>query len=389
MLVVSVRVQSSFRYRNFGAFRLLLAALVVLQHFCAKVAPEELTIALQPLQIGSVAVLVFFCLSGFVIFEAADQLYQNRPSAFFANRLFRIVPHFVLALMFAVFLYFVFDTMGTLRVGRSATFVADAAFAIKNIVANLLGFFPWTNRWMNYEFIEFAWAVRIEMLFYIVVAFGLLIIHCAKFIGIRHLDLLHVGFWIAICFLPLFLLAMAGEAPAMFELEPYFVFGCSLYAVVKRGSWVAYATAGISLVGIAWQFLALPPQDPTMRFERAVDVQIVMLFLLLAVMIGLTFANLDKFRRLDRLLGDLTYPLYMWHMDVRVVVLSVTAGFSYVVLFLGLGASLFVACIAHAIVDPAMTRFRDFVRGRSLDQLWQYSSPTTTSVQSGLARRGL
>ena len=68
-------------YRPFGAFRLLLAGLVVFQHFTANAAPawwHDRFIGLSP---GSAAVLVFFAMSGFVIGEAADRIYHARPEA--------------------------------------------------------------------------------------------------------------------------------------------------------------------------------------------------------------------------------------------------------------------------------------------------------------------
>ena len=89
-----------YQYRSFGGFRLLLAVLVMVQHFGADLAPAPLATALAPYFTESVAVLVFFALSGFVITEAVDSVYRNRPIPFLTNRLLRIVPHFLLALIF-------------------------------------------------------------------------------------------------------------------------------------------------------------------------------------------------------------------------------------------------------------------------------------------------
>jgi peptidoglycan/LPS O-acetylase OafA/YrhL len=81
---------SVYQYRYFGSFRLLLAMLVMEQHFVADLAPAPLAIALAPYAFGNVAVLVFFALSGFVITEAVDSIYRGRPGAFLTNRLLRI-----------------------------------------------------------------------------------------------------------------------------------------------------------------------------------------------------------------------------------------------------------------------------------------------------------
>jgi hypothetical protein len=56
----------AYQYRYFGGFRLVLAALVMIQHFAADLAPAPLAAALAPYAVGSMAVLAFFALSGFV-----------------------------------------------------------------------------------------------------------------------------------------------------------------------------------------------------------------------------------------------------------------------------------------------------------------------------------
>ena len=64
--------RSLFAYRNFGAFRLLLAVMVMAQHLFAAFAPTDVALLANRYEVGSVAVLVFFALSGFVIVEAVD-----------------------------------------------------------------------------------------------------------------------------------------------------------------------------------------------------------------------------------------------------------------------------------------------------------------------------
>ncbi len=100
-------------YRPFGAFRLLLAGLVVFQHFTANAAPawwHDRFIGLSP---GSAAVLVFFAMSGFVIGEAADRIYHARPGAFLFNRFLRIAPHFAIAMSASIALHYVLLRAGT------------------------------------------------------------------------------------------------------------------------------------------------------------------------------------------------------------------------------------------------------------------------------------
>ena len=75
----------SIVYRPFGTMRLFLALLVMLQHYVQWCYPTSMQQFLMPIEPGSVAVLVFFFLSGFVITEAAELIYQGRPGAFFAT----------------------------------------------------------------------------------------------------------------------------------------------------------------------------------------------------------------------------------------------------------------------------------------------------------------
>ena len=50
-------------YRLFGIFRFVLALMVVISH-TARLGGPEIESALKPGGLGSIAVMVFFCLSG-------------------------------------------------------------------------------------------------------------------------------------------------------------------------------------------------------------------------------------------------------------------------------------------------------------------------------------
>jgi peptidoglycan/LPS O-acetylase OafA/YrhL len=103
-----------YRYRPFGTFRLILALFVVCQHFVANAAPVgNLYATFLPYELGSLAVLVFFCLSGFVITEAVDQVYARKPAAYLINRFLRIVPHFVVAVVISIVIHRLFFDGGT------------------------------------------------------------------------------------------------------------------------------------------------------------------------------------------------------------------------------------------------------------------------------------
>jgi peptidoglycan/LPS O-acetylase OafA/YrhL len=365
-------MQEPSGYRYFGSFRLLLAFLVLVQHFLANVAPEALASLFMSYEVGSVAVLVFFSLSGFVIFEAADQIYQVRPASFFANRLLRIVPHFFVAVTAAIVLCYFFDATKTLRIARDGVLPGETAFAIKNILVNYLGFMTYTNNFMTYDFVGVAWAIRIEMAFYILVTTAIFLVRSNISLSPQQPRLGGIGLLFAILLSPLYILSVLGKLPAIFQLEPYFVFGCALYVVIARRSQVAVVVICVSLLAIAWQFLAQPPLHPRLHFERSVAAQFALLLSLLSLMIGLALARVrsERLRRVDRFLGDLTYPLYVSHPNTMIIFLSMTVGYSYFTLFTSLIAALVTAWILSLIVDPSVRKMRDTVRGGPLNQLW-------------------
>jgi peptidoglycan/LPS O-acetylase OafA/YrhL len=138
---------ATYLYRYFGAFRLLLAFLVMFHHYLFELAPEGSFLRSLKFELGSVAVLVFFVLSGFVISEAVDKLYFRKPAAFIANRFLRIVPHFTVAVVLSAALQKLFVMAGGTNPWRAYLGLSYAnAFSVFNIMINLIGFVPFTDR---------------------------------------------------------------------------------------------------------------------------------------------------------------------------------------------------------------------------------------------------
>jgi peptidoglycan/LPS O-acetylase OafA/YrhL len=357
-----------YPYRSFGAFRFLLAICVVAQHFLGNLAPEPLASNSLPFEFGTVAVSVFFALSGFVIGEAADRMYRERPVAFFANRLLRIMPHFLMAVSISMLLCMLFYDAGALRLGRGIEFDANIAFSTKNILLNLLGFMPGAGLFIPHNFLIPAWAIQVEMLFYIVMMGAIaLSMALGRRLG-RHISVSAIGAVVAVSMAPLFLLSSLGRTFAAFQFMPYFVYGAALYIIVVRRQKAAFIVAAIALTGILFQFFSQPVRHSQFDFDRAVTAEFVALILLLSLMSVLAFVRVDRLKKADQFLGDMTYPLYMWHPDVLVLVLSITVGYSYFGLICGLLASLIVSFAAHRLIDPAVDRIRDAVRGRRIER---------------------
>ena len=358
----AARPALSYRYRYFGTFRLLLAGLVMFQHFAADLAPERLADAMMPYPVGSMAVLAFFALSGFVITEAADCVYRDRAAAFFANRLLRIMPHFVLAIALSMLAHATFLLTDGTRLWRSQpSFPADIAFTPWNIVVNFVGAMPLSNRLIDYNFLDITWAVRVEMAFYIAIFASLLL-------GRTRLGAHGIG-WVLgsmlVLVAPLFVFAVDHDT-ALLVYTPYFVFGSGLYFAVSQSRW-GFVVMLSSIPAMLWQYLAHPPVVPMPGAPpMSVWPNLAVLTVLMVVLVILSIVRLPRMRSTDKVLGSLTYPLYLYHEDVLVIVLTFTTGYGYGVFVAAMAASVIGASLMTVIVDLLVDRYRDRLRGRKL-----------------------
>ncbi len=141
-------------YRPFGTYRFLLATLVLASHSSDLLPKPNL---LGTLALGNVGVMLFFVLSGFVVSEALDAFYEGKILKFAANRAMKIVPAYwvILAISFAVWAMLDHPAMSQL----------DARTIVGNII--LMGGYLGITK---VNIISIAWAVQIEVIFYILIA---------------------------------------------------------------------------------------------------------------------------------------------------------------------------------------------------------------------------
>ena len=359
VLNVGQSADDVYRYRFFGGFRLLLATLVMAQHFGADLAPAPLAVAMAPFAPGSVAVLVFFALSAFVITEAVDSVYRRRPGAFLTNRLLRIVPHFILAVALAMLAHEIFRLAGGVRLWRSQPSFPDDAFAIRNVLLNFLELLPLGKRMISYDFLTITWAIRVEMAFY--VAMCLCILIGRRLPWTRGFAI--VGSVLALILLPSVWLAVHRQGVAMLMFTPYFAYGSALYFTTRQ-SRIGLISALACVPVMLWQFIEDQARIvPLQGIPLSQGGNLIILLILLTVMTVLAFAPISRGRGIDRILGNLTYPLYLYHEVVLIVILTATTGYSYGVLALGSALSFAMAALMMASVDPAVSRYRDRIRG--------------------------
>ena len=359
-------------YRYFGTYRLVLATMVMFQHYAANAAPIQVTRFFLPLEIGSLAVLAFFCLSGFVIIEAADTVYRGRSVAFMVNRLLRVFPHFLVALSLSIGLHWVAIANGTLHLERTSDAIPPmTVFAPLNIVANYLSIIPPFELLASYNFISIAWAVRIEMAFYVVVALCLFVTSKTK------VSFVTAALLMVLVLAPLFAMAVLGKGPLTFGFLPYFVFGGALYYAVK-GKRSAILVLVASIATMAWHFLAQPWQHPAFGYLRDVPSQFVILFGMIAVLVLLAMVRGRRYQREDSRAGSITYPLYMYHLVILIPVTSLFADYTYPTFIAGMIGSVVFSALMARILDPMVDSLRDRIRGQRL----AVSIPDHTSVRA-------
>ena len=156
-------------YRPFGLFRMALAVMVMMHHFGIHLASIEASLVFRRLDLGRVAVLVFFILSGFVISEAAETFYARRPAAFACNRLLRIMPPFFGAIILSYVVQLGLFEAGWLHPLEGER-VNASDFTPLALIMNLLAIMPGARllgELPDYLLIRYVWAVRIEVLFYL------------------------------------------------------------------------------------------------------------------------------------------------------------------------------------------------------------------------------
>lgn len=343
-------MQLSYRYRRFGGFRLGLAFLVVLQHFVANAAPLGIAYNnIIPYELGSLAVLVFFCLSGFVITEAVTRVYSGKPVAYLINRFLRIMPHFAVALIISVVIHALFYHLGTLRISNREfpDLPSAQAFNVLNIVGNLFAFLPGVNRFLSFNFVDIIWAVRIEMVFYFAIFFILLIPSRLHYTTLLPYMLTLLG--IATLFVS-----------RQFGFGFFFMYGVLLLYQQRFRVGLTLCIVGMSL------FFFLIPMETNAHYHRAVLAQYFILIAMIGLMTWLAFrpGNPHAF---DQSCGELSYPLYIHHQNALIVMISLTKGYSYPVFMIGLVVSLAASYALMRLVDPTVNRLRNVVRGGRLE----------------------
>ena len=346
-----------------GVLRLLLALSVLIGHsdHSGGLAAFDTTVAVR----------AFYMISGFYMALVLCTKYQGKPYyVFIRSRYLRLFPaYFATILLTCLYGWITFQVRGTvewpfqdwlrtlkdLEPGTLATLALSNAFIFGQDLLSYCGVTTWGSlaAWLPgngqanpagaYMLIPQAWTLGIELSFYLIAPF--LARRGAWFLG--GLFLLTLGSRLYLAMPPV---QGTGEDPFGYRFFPFeLAFFClgmlayKGYALLKRknvpqGLGVAVALAGAA--AFAWA-QARP--------------QAWMAYAFLAVAIPFLFL-VSKNWKLDRMVGELSYPVYVTHMLVLKGLEQFTAWGTELP---GIAATLVLSALLHLLVDKPLDRWRE------------------------------
>ena len=362
------------RYRPLGALRFFLAFMVVVQHG-VHLLPSGAQGFLYAMGFGIVSVAVFFVISGFVVGEANNVFYLGRPDRFLLNRVLRIIPPYLAALVLeiavAAYLYHLgkFAPWDYRLTGSplQPLVLLSAPFAV------LPGFHSRYISGQNFEFFPFGWTIRSEFAFYLFAAAVFWAMRTPRLPAWGNRIAGWCGFVGGYGLFALFLLRSWGgmgdvPAPEQFGLTPFFLVGICFYLLWRQRTVKNWLHLGLGL-GCLLTAFSLWKQSHCASLDAVLAYQIPLLLVLLGVFAGLVFVSHvgTRWRKYDKFLGNLSYPLYLNHYVVLLLLGNLfpeNAGFELYVTMIVI--SLLLAAGMHYLIETRLNGIRNKVRGAVL-----------------------
>jgi len=356
------------RYRMFGTMRFVLALMVSVGHM-VYLAPEAAKHAVDPWRLGAIGVMSFFVLSGFVIAEANSSFYANRAGSFFVNRALRILPPYYAALIVSLLLHIVMFR-NNIQFYPPPPENPASIFALANVAGNFINIIIWRGLSFiglapDYNFVRFLWALVVEVQFYV---FAALLYYIASRLGENLRRYVLGAAFVGFTLLHLAAIKTGISFISDFQYFPYFSLGMGLFYLWEKGNkWaIAGIAASVAMAIPHYLHYAQKGADQIKHDVNDYGSLAILIVCCIAVAILARTPAPPRFKNIDRVLGDLTYSLYLNHFVVLIVMLTYFGRGSYG-LFLG-GLCLAVA-FSHAmnyLTEPFTKGLRDKVRGARL-----------------------
>jgi peptidoglycan/LPS O-acetylase OafA/YrhL len=350
-----------------GIIRFILACLVMLGHFVFIINPDS---DLNKYNFGYSAVLVFFVLSGYLMVMVNDVAYAQRRVSFMANRYLRVYPPFLYALIISVCIHYLFINQylyefqyDKIREHFNLPMEALEVFSLGNLLHNIFDL-PSAGIAGNflsdspYVFVRYTWALIVEIKFYIIIAFVFwlrdnknykrnywiqvyLLLYCLYFL--YALDVITFGPMRSIKYLPFFTLGIQGylygksqRKSCLSLLIIFFLLSvCQIYNEFGeyRGlNQIMFFASSIFIIKIASNF-----KQKTSKSNKL-------------------------FFKIDKYLGELSYPIYLNHAIVAFILTTIPNLNLRKDLLWSVLVTLLISIISVYLIDRPINKIRELVR---------------------------
>lgn len=338
-----------------GTVRVLLALAVLLSH---------LPLAHYHILSGGLAVQAFFIISGFYMALVLDGKYRD-TGLFWSNRLLRLAPTYLIMLVIGAVALFGLKASVTSSPELMATLFRNPLSALTMVVENIVVVGQDLLFWFRIDqhgalvFDAYAdpakdniawqgllapqsWSLSTELMFYAVAPFvtrwkwGWIALLAAASIALRL-----AGHWLDVDYL----LWQGRLFPTALFMFLAGVLGFKAMPWVERAPKAVGWGAAAVLIGFCLGFQWLPVQPLTARWIT---------YAVVAVTVPPIF-HAFKDNRIDRWIGDLSYPVYLSQLIVIGLVMTFNPPFGYWVAILGTFA---ISAAILVLVEHPVDRWR-------------------------------
>jgi peptidoglycan/LPS O-acetylase OafA/YrhL len=346
-----------------GTWRLILATMVVFQH-------------LHPVLfgvIGTYAVFAFYMLSGFLITRVVNERYENGFDGlrrFSINRFLRLYPTYYLVLVLsALFVAFApeiaFELNRALRLPQSVYGVLAQVSIFGLLMPQaLVQFDPSSLYWAR--LVPVAWSLNMELIFYffIAIAFG------KSRLAATLWWLLGIGFfvWLFIVDNSRFTyFTLLG--PSICFSSGAMIYFSGLHKRLTVTSGLVYLASTLFLLFcLAFGGNALLPKPFALSENAALLLSIPLSFFALVMILAADERSGRKttWAKIDNYVADLSYPLFLSHWPVAVLVSAVIfrgeAAFGWPLLLVSLLASVALSVAIVELIEKPVQSLRAKLR---------------------------
>jgi peptidoglycan/LPS O-acetylase OafA/YrhL len=328
-----------------GSWRLLLALFVVCAHL------------FNPWWPGAMAVFSFYTISGFLMTLILHEQYSFAGGglrAFWLNRFLRIYPPYYFACAVSLLLLAVFGADAVGAINRHLSVPDTPGEVSTNLL--IFGLLDWPED--RASLVVPGWTLFIELVHYVLISLwaGRSRRTAYVFLGLAVAYLVGVYAFLGGNFGFRYLIPPAGSLPFAVGVVLYFHRDVFARLVVRLGWGTTIAGSATLYAGV---FVAAANVADPLGAWLYLNV------FTSALLLGVLWqAPASRFQRLDKLLGDLSYPTYLLHWQAGVlVVLTTGLAFRSAAAFAAsVGVVLLAALVERRFVSGPIERLRQAVK---------------------------